>query len=212
MIKEYLESRQSVLTEAIAINKEIYKQGQIKIFEIEKKIDEVVSKDDDAEKIFSVRTRENNGKKSEEILELEAQIDEIANKNKEIKEIYEKNEKELGIVRSCLENVSRETFSGEVNRKTNESYHATSAQPNGGKKEIETGSTYTHQEFQMENNHKERVTETNNENKTENVSRETLNKQKERIIKKLEFCKRIICSDAKRVYIELEELIKQINN
>lgn len=220
MIKEYLELRQSVLSETITINKELYKQGQIEIFEIEKKIDEIENNENDAEKIFSVKTRENTGKKSEEILGLEAQIDAIVIRNKEVRTTYEKAEKELNVVIECLENVSRETFLNKPDTETNDVYTTVETKTNynegnkiAGNIEIKIGEnieigTAENAETVNENKNMQAV----NDGNMKDVLRETSGMTKNEITKKLEFCKKIIRTDPKRAYIELENLIKQLHN
>lgn len=183
MIKEYLEKRKDILSETISLNKEKYEHNQIEIFEFERDIEDIENNEDVATKLFSIKSRENETQKSKEIQEIENKIDIVASKNSEIKTIIEDAEKELNIVKQCLENVSRETFSEKKPTNMNEDVSRETSNEN-------------EEMFTTQNEHEE-------------IQRNKINSEFD-IVEKLEFCKRLTRIDANRVYIELDNLIKKL--
>ena len=191
MITEYLESRKEELHRVIAISKEEYEHNQIAIEEAETRIKELENTEDEATKIFLVKTGKNNTYNAQEIRNLEGQIFSHAEKNEILKRQYEDAEKELKIIQSCfeeLENVSRETFSN------NE-----------------------HDEIVPEVESKEAEATVN---LTDDVSRETLEQSdslmdrqewKKELQRKIEFCKNLAQVDGARVYVELDKILRQLS-
>lgn len=118
MLNEYFIRRLEKLSEKLTENKNKYEHNLIAIKESKNKIDELKNSIDEASNIFSVKAREDNGFKQQEIVNLETKIAAYVIENKEYKEIIDIIEKELEEIRDCqvelnklVDNVSRETFS-----------------------------------------------------------------------------------------------------
>ena len=190
MIKEYLEKRKEELLNIISMNKEKYEHNQIAIVESNNKIQELENDEDVASKMFSVKSRENNTYKTQEIRDIESQITVYVTENIGYKKNYENAEKELKLIDQCFEELT------DVSRETS----------------VEDLQTDTQSDIADSNKEKNEI----------DVSRETLdNKQieffenkdtinnKDKLVEKLKLCKNLALLDAKRVYVELDELIKE---
>lgn len=200
MITEYLESRKEELTRIISVDKEKYEHNQIAIGEAKEKIKELENTEDEATKIFSVKTRKNNTYNVQEIRQLEGQILNAAEASELLKQEYEAAEKELKTIQACFtewENVSRETSIKSVSRETSTG--------NGLR---ETSTENISHEVLTENDLREASTENiSHEVSTENVSRENKTDQ---IRRTLELCKNLAQVDGARVAMELERLLRQL--
>lgn len=111
MIEEYLLNRYEVLNDKVRAYKEKFEHNQISIVEINNQINELNSTVDEASQIFSVKAREDNGFRKQEIVELERKIAAYVSENKDYEKIIMDTEKEIEIIKKCLDenNVSRET-------------------------------------------------------------------------------------------------------
>ena len=140
--------------------------------------------------MFSVKSRENNTYKTQEIRDIESQITVYVTENIGYKKNYENAEKELKLIDQCFEELT------DVSRETS----------------VEDLQTDTQSDIADSNKEKNEI----------DVSRETLdNKQieffenkdtinnKDKLVEKLKLCKNLALLDAKRVYVELDELIKE---
>ncbi len=194
MITEYLESRKEELSRIISVDKEKYEHNQIAIGEAKEKIKELENTEDEATKIFSVKTRKNNTYNVQEIRQLEGQILNAAEASELLKQEYEAAEKELKTIQACFtewENVSRETSIKSVS-------HETSTE-NGLR---ETSTENISHEVSTEN--------ISHEVSTTNVSRENKTDQNSEIRRTLELCKNLAQVDGARVAMELERLLRQL--
>lgn len=181
MIKEYLLEREKILKNIIRVNKEKFEHNQIAIVESNNQIKELNNTIDEASQIFSVKAREDNSFKRQEIIELESRIAAYVSENKEFEKVINSTEKELEIVNECFEeirkdNVSRETLDENVDCKENIV---------GKKNDI------------------------NSDIKRFHLTDACVNNQSE-ILDKLKLCKSIAEIDGKRVGIEIDNLIKMI--
>lgn len=197
MIKEYLIKRATILSERIRSNKEKFEHNQIAIVESNNQIKELNDTIDEATQIFSIKAREDNGFKKQEISDLEIRIAAYVSENKDYQEIIDTANKELDIVNQCLEementNVSRETFenSSIVSDDTN-----TQLQKN-----IEESSNES-----LENH-------SDDEDMKIVVDGFVTNKKTAEIINKLKLCKSIAEIDGKRVSIEIDNIINLIKD
>lgn len=197
MIKEYLIKRATILSERIRSNKEKFEHNQIAIVESNNQIKELNDTIDEATQIFSIKAREDNGFKKQEISDLEIRIAAYVSENKDYQEIIDTANKELDIVNQCLEementNVSRETFenSSIVSDDTN-----TQLQKN-----IEESSDES-----LENH-------SDDEDMKIVVDGFVTNKKTAEIINKLKLCKSIAEIDGKRVSIEIDNIINLIKD
>lgn len=191
MIKEYLEERKKLLNNIIRQNKEKYDHNQIAIDESHNQIKELDEMVDEATKIFSVKAREDNGFKNQEISDLKNKIAKYVIENND----YEKNinnaKTELSVVEKCLveikdnkkiNKVSEESSKvGDVSRETSQ---------NRNIKNVCSGVRFSEDDNRV-----------NNYNNIEN----------QELVTKLEFCKSIAEIDGKRVTIELDNIINMIN-
>ncbi|MCR5703990.1 MAG: hypothetical protein K6G85_05155 [Eubacterium sp.] len=112
MIKKYLESKREEVEKNYAKVKEEFEHNQIAMVEAKNKIIQLDNSEDDAIKIFSVRTREKEIFKTQEIRDLESRITIYVTENLQNKKLMKLYEDELKIIDQCftqLEDVSRET-------------------------------------------------------------------------------------------------------
>lgn len=186
MIKEYLEERKLILTEIIRNNKEKYEHNKIVINESYNQIKELDETIDEASKIFSVKAREDNGFKNQEISELENKIAAYTIENKEYEKNIQTTEKELSMVMKCFEELEKET-SNEIGNNANNKKDNVSR---------ETYETKSKENVQLEFD--------------EILEKTNIDIDKYKIIQKLEFCKNIAEIDGKRVNIELDNIINMI--
>lgn len=183
MIKEYLEERKEILSNIIRKNKEKYEHNQIAITESNNQIKELNETIDEASQIFSVKAREDNGFKNQEIGELKSRIAAYVVENNEYKNNMDKAQEELSVVKKCFEEInSYETYSKkeDVSRETSEN---DLVKDNFKGKQLDFV------------------------NVIEKINIDAKNKE---IIDKLEFCKSIVEIDGKRVNIELDNLINML--
>jgi leucyl aminopeptidase len=112
MIEQYLKKRQKIVVEDLTKYKEEFEHNQIAMVEAKNKIIELENSEDVATKIFSVRTREKEVYKSQEIRDLESRITIYVTENIQNKKMIASCENELKTIEECItefENVSRET-------------------------------------------------------------------------------------------------------
>jgi hypothetical protein len=182
VIKEYLLKRKSILEEKIEKNTERLEHNQIAIAELENQIKELNETIDEASQIFSVIAREEGNFRKNEILEFENNISFYQEENRTYEEIIRTTQKELEEVENCLNdletNVSRETL-----EKTKEDYQV---------------------------KHKEIYSENGDDNKNLENKEQTYDYKLncKNILEKLKLCKSIAEIDGKRVKIEIDNLIK----
>lgn len=191
MLREYLEDRKELLNDTVRYNKEKYDHNQIAIAESKNQIKELDEKVDEATKIFSVKAREDNGFKNQEISDLEKRIAAYTIENNEYELNIKKAKDELSIVETCLqeikENIKVDILSdnniqtANVSRETSESIDANS-EPSGVQLNIE-----------------------------DILNDKYNNLENQELIRKLEFCKSIAEIDGKRVAIELNNIINMIS-
>lgn len=113
MIKKYLIERKQKLENIIREQTEKYEHNQIAISKLNNKIKELNNNIDEAMQMFSIKAREDNGFKQQEIEKIENKIEVHMSDSLDCKTILNEKEKELSKVIRCikeLENVSRETF------------------------------------------------------------------------------------------------------
>lgn len=186
MIETYLEERKNILKDIIRKNSEKYEHNQIAITEANNKIKDLDEIVDEASQIFSVKAREDNGFKNQEINDLESRIAAYVMENSEYEKNINQANEELSIVEQCLNEIYenariREEFIGEdVSRET-----STTKSKINKTDAYQLNFTDILDEFPSEVN-------------------------KSEIIQKLEFCKNIAEIDAKRVSIELDNIINII--
>lgn len=116
MIKEYLDDRMKLLSGIIQENKNRIEHNNLLISEAQNKINQIKNNVDDAAKIFSVKAREDMGYNNKEIKELSEKISSCRKEIDEFTTICKDVQKEIDIVKQCIEeieknNVSRETSS-----------------------------------------------------------------------------------------------------
>ncbi len=112
MIEQYLKKRQKIVNEKLSKCQEEFEHNQIAMVEAKNKIIELENSEDVAIKIFSVRTREKEVYKSQEIRDLESRITVYVTENIHNKKEISILENELKTIEECLkefQNVSRET-------------------------------------------------------------------------------------------------------
>lgn len=112
MIKKYLQSKKEEVEKKYAKAKEEFEHNQIAMVEAKNKIIQLDNSEDDAIKIFSVRSREKEVFKTQEIRDLESRITIYVTENIQNKKIMKLYSDELEVIEQCfteLEDVSRET-------------------------------------------------------------------------------------------------------
>ena len=114
MIEEYLKTRRKILNEIIEQNREKYEHNQIAIAEAKKQIDELENNVDEAQKIFSVKAREDSDFNNKEKTDLENRIAAYVIDNKQYNENIEITKKELKIVSDCIDEIEKQNVSRET--------------------------------------------------------------------------------------------------
>lgn len=190
MIKEYLEERKEILSSIIRKNQDKYEHNQIAIAESNNQINELNQTIDEASQIFSVKARESNGFKNQEISEIESRIAAYIIENNEYQKNIDKAQSELSIVENCLQEIIEKE---NVSEKLNESEN------------VEYVSRETSEIDFVE--HENGTLQFNFDISSNMESNDAYNKE---IIEKLEFCKSIAEIDGKRVNIELNNIINML--
>ena len=190
MIKEYLEERKEILSSIIRKNQDKYEHNQIAISESNNQINELNQTIDEASQIFSVKARESNGFKNQEISEIESRIAAYIIENNEYQKNIDKAQSELSIVENCLQEIIEKE---NVSEKLNESEN------------VEYVSRETSEIDFVE--HENGTLQFNFDISSNMESNDVYNKE---IIEKLEFCKSIAEIDGKRVNIELKNIINML--
>lgn len=209
MIEKYLISRSEILNERLMNNKSKLEHNKIAISEANNKIDELKNTIDEAANIFSVKAREDNGFKKQEIINLETKISAYIMDNAEYNNKIIKIEKELEDIHNCLAeiekiNVSRETLDDKEDY-INENYNSD-----------ENSSNYIHSTSINNYANDEEIIDHNIQYDDEDmkivVDGVTTNKKTADIINKLKLCKNIIGIDTNRVCLEIDNIIDILKN
>ena len=114
MINEYLKKRKNIVLGLIDEQKELIEKRQFLISELYNQIDEITKVEDEASEIFSVKAREDNNLKKQEIINIE-------NKIQLEKEQKNENEKQLHILTVELKEIEEwllQSEKGDVSRET----------------------------------------------------------------------------------------------
>lgn len=201
VIKEYLLERKQILENIIREEKEKYEHNQISIVELNNQIKEMKNDVDEALQIFSVKAREDNNFKQQEIEEIESKIAVCVSSNMDCKKMLDEKEKELTkVILSLeeLEDVSCETF--EETQK------------------LENLGNYIKEVFAEDNKRddsedeckelKGDVFEKDSSIKTEQKFNSEIKKQ---IKDKVLLCKKIASVDEQRVIIELDNILRLLD-
>lgn len=123
MIEKYLLERKQILENAIRKNKEIHEHNQIAIVELNNQIKELKNDVDEATQIFSVKAREDNGFKKQEIEDIEKRIATYVSENMGCKDTIKCIEKELAEVNRCIEQLEKDNVSRETLKQTTDAKH-----------------------------------------------------------------------------------------
>lgn len=198
MIKEYLLERKQILENIIREEKEKYEHNQISIVELNNQIKEMKNDVDEALQIFSVKAREDNNFKQQEIEEIESKIAVCVSSNMDCKKMLDEKEKELTkVILSLeeLEDVSCETFE-ETQKLENLGNYI---------KEILTEDNITDEsEDECKENDLGVTSPIRNEQKSDF-------KVKKQIKDKVLLCKKIAPVDEQRVIIELDNILRLLD-
>lgn len=227
MIKEYLLRRATVLTERIRTNKEKFEHNQIAIVESNNQIKELNDTIDEATQIFSIKAREDNGFKRQEISDLEIRIATYVSENKDYKEVIDTTEKELNVVNQCLEEIENINVSRETLHETNSFATTSNAQLKIQSKEsVEDFSDDKDMKIATSGLVTENITDdegmkaTTDRIATGNIPDDedmkividgsVTDKKTAEIINKLKLCKSIAEIDGKRVSVEIDNIISML--
>lgn len=121
MIKEYLDNRMTLLSKIIQENKNKIEHNNLLISEAQNKINQIKNNVDDTAKIFSVKAREDMGYNNKEIKELDEKISFYKKEIDEFTAICKNVQKEIDIVKQCIEEIEKNKVSRETSSDMNNS-------------------------------------------------------------------------------------------